>query len=195
MVRAVRATLPIRPERPACELVGQCKKMGEEADIPNLSCTTQSFPTSKKATGSLSTTNPKNSSAVAIPHLWPKIKSGSGRRSKRILGTAHCALRPVNLVAEGIPHCVCPVRTADKNDGSARFVHNSRRVNKNIPSDATKCELESLLRARNIFIPDGFVIIGLDFASGYHCISMDARDRKFLPFALHVDEFPDEAVE
>ena len=106
----------------------------------------------------------------------------------------HGALRPVDLAAEGVPHCVCPVRTADKNDGSARFVHNSRRVNKHVPADASKCKLESLLRARNIFIPGGFVV-GLDFASGYHCISMDARDRKFLAFALHVDELPSDAVQ
>ena len=106
---------------------------------------------------------------------------------------SHGALRPVDLAAEGVPHCVCPVRTADKNDGSARFVHNSRRVNKHVPKEASKCKLESLLRARNIFIPDGYVV-GLDFASGYHCLSMDPDDRKYLAFALHVDELPEDAV-
>ena len=105
----------------------------------------------------------------------------------------HGALRPVDLKAEGTPHCVCPVRTADKNDGTARFVHNSRRVNKRVPAAATKCKLESLLRARNIFVPNGFAV-GLDFASGYHCISMHGKDRTFLAFALHVDELPDDAV-
>ena len=105
----------------------------------------------------------------------------------------HGALRPVDLVAEGTPHCVCPVRTADKNDGSARFVHNSRRVNKNVPAAEAKCKLESLLRARNIFLPGGFVV-GLDFASGYHCISMHAKDRKFLAFALDEHELPEEAI-
>ena len=105
----------------------------------------------------------------------------------------HGALRPVNLEVEGTPHCVCPVRTADKNDGTARFVHNSRRVNKRVPPEATKCKLESLLRARNIFVPNGFAV-GLDFASGYHCISMHGKHRTFLAFALHVSELPEEAV-
>lgn len=105
----------------------------------------------------------------------------------------HGALRPVDLKAEGVPHCVCPVRTADKNDGSARFVHNSRRVNKNVPAEASKCKLESLLRARNIFIPNGYAV-GLDFASGYHCISMHSKSRTFLAFALHVSELTDDAV-
>ena len=106
----------------------------------------------------------------------------------------HGALRPVNLEVEGVPHCVCPVRTADKNDGSARFVHNSRRVNKCVPSAATKCKLESLLRARNIFVPGGYAV-GLDFASGYHCIAMHGKHRTFLAFALQVDELPAEAVD
>ena len=105
----------------------------------------------------------------------------------------HGALRPVNLEVEGVPHCVCPVRTADKNDGSARFVHNSRRVNKCVPSAATKCKLESLLRARNIFIPGGYAV-GLDFASGYHCIAMHGKHRSFLAFALQESELPAEAV-
>ena len=35
---------------------------------------------------------------------------------------AHGALVPVNLPKDGMPRCVCPVRTADKNDGTARFV-------------------------------------------------------------------------
>ena len=106
----------------------------------------------------------------------------------------HGALEPVNLKRDGVPHCVCPVRTADKNDGSARFVHNSRRVNKCIPRAEVQCKLESLLRARNMFIPEGF-LIGSDFASGYHCIGMDPDDSKFLSFALSVDEIPPEAVE
>ena len=107
---------------------------------------------------------------------------------------AHGALRPVDIKTEGIPHCVCPVRTADKSDGSARFVHNSRRVNKCIPKKESKCKLESLLRARNMFIPDGFAV-GLDFSSGYHCISMHPDDRKYLAFALHESELPQQAVE
>ena len=37
--------------------------------------------------------------------------------------------------------------------------------------------------------------VGLDFASGYHCISMHSKDRTFLAFALHVSELPEEAVE
>ena len=105
----------------------------------------------------------------------------------------HGALEPVNIQRDGVPRCVCPVRTADKNDGSARFVHNSRRVNKCIPRDEVTCQLESLLRARNMFIPDGF-LIGSDYASGYHCISMDPDDSKYLAFALHIDEIPAEAV-
>ena len=106
---------------------------------------------------------------------------------------AHGAIEPVNLPKEGVPHCVCPVRTADKSDGSARFVHNSRRVNKCVPPDATKCKLETLLRARNMFMPGGF-LIGSDFASGYHCISMHESHRKFVAFALHISELPPSAV-
>lgn len=45
----------------------------------------------------------------------------------------HGALRPVDLATSGVPRCVCPVRTAEKNDGTARFVHNSTRVNKYVP--------------------------------------------------------------
>ena len=105
----------------------------------------------------------------------------------------HGALEPVDIPRDGLPRCVCPVRTADKNDGSARFVHNSRRVNKKIPREEVTCQLESLLRARNMFIPDGF-LVGSDFASGYHCIGMHPDDRKFLAFALDVKEIPPEAV-
>ena len=75
---------------------------------------------------------------------------------------AHGALAPVNLKRDGVPTCVCPVRTAEKNDGTARFVHNSRRVNKCVPKSASACELESLLRTRNMYIPGGF-LVGLDF--------------------------------
>ena len=106
---------------------------------------------------------------------------------------AHGALRPVDLKANGTPHCVCPVRTAEKNDGSVRFVHNSRRVNKCVSPQATKCKLETLLKARNIFIQGGFAV-GLDFSSGYHCISMHDDDRRFLAFALNEDELPDDAA-
>ena len=106
---------------------------------------------------------------------------------------AHGALKPVNLKADGIPHCVCPVRTANKNDGSARFVHNSRRVNKCVSPEKNKCKLETLLKARNIFVQGGFAV-GLDFSSGYHCISMHHDDRKYLAFALNESELPADAV-
>ena len=106
---------------------------------------------------------------------------------------AHGALKPVDLKADGVPHCVCPVRTAEKNDGSARFVHNSRRVNKCVSPEETKCKLETLLKARNIFIQGGFAV-GLDFSSGYHCIAMNDDDRKFLAFALDEHELPDGAA-
>ena len=106
---------------------------------------------------------------------------------------AHGALKPVDLKADGVPHCVCPVRTAEKNDGSARFVHNSRRVNKCVSPEETKCKLETLLKARNIFIQGGFAV-GLDFSSGYHCIAMNDDDRKFLAFALDAHELPEGAA-
>ena len=105
----------------------------------------------------------------------------------------HGAIEPVDL-AQGVPHCVCPVRTADKSDGSARFVHNSRRVNKRVPAEKSKCELESLLRTRNMLIPGGF-LVGSDYSSGYHCISMHESHRKYVAFALHESELPPEAVE
>ena len=97
---------------------------------------------------------------------------------------AHGALRPVNIPVEGIPHCVCPVRTADKSDGSARFVHNSRKVNQNIPRDEVTCELESLMKTRNIHIPGGYAICS-DFTSGYHCLGMFPEHQKYVAFALH----------
>ena len=107
---------------------------------------------------------------------------------------AHGALRPVNLKSEGVPHCVCPVRTADKKDGTVRFVHNSRRVNKYIPKEAVQCSLESLMKTRNIYIPGGYAI-GSDFASGYHCLRMFPEHCKYLSFALHVSELPQAAAE
>ena len=106
---------------------------------------------------------------------------------------AHGALEPVHIKREGLPTCVCPVRTADKNDGTARFVHNSRRVNKLIPKENSACKLESLLRTRNMFIKGGF-LVGLDFASGYHCIGMEPGSRRFLAFALHTSEIPASAA-
>ena len=105
---------------------------------------------------------------------------------------AHGAIRPVDLRAEGVPTCVCPVRTADKSDGTARFVHNSRRVNKLIPKSASACELESIMKTRNIYIPGGYAI-GSDFASGYHCLRMHEKHRKYLAFALDPSELTEEA--
>ena len=105
----------------------------------------------------------------------------------------HGAIKPVDLSKEEVPTCVCPVRTADKNDGKARFVHNSRRVNKKIPKKATQCRLETLLRARNLYVPGGF-LVGSDYSSGYHCIGMQEDHQRFLAFALHVDELTPEAL-
>ena len=48
---------------------------------------------------------------------------------------AHGAISPVDVVNDGIPWCVCPVRTADKNDGTAHFVHNTRHVNNGIAKE------------------------------------------------------------
>ena len=67
--------------------------------------------------------------------------------------------------------------------------HNSRKVNKTIPKSVSECELESLLRVRNIFMPGGY-LVGLDFASGYHCIGMEDASTDYLAFALHVSEIP-----
>ena len=72
---------------------------------------------------------------------------------------------------------------------SCLLQHNSRRVNKCIPKSESACELESLLRVRNIFIPGGY-LVGLDFASGYHCLGMDEDSTDFLAFALHISEIP-----
>ena len=105
----------------------------------------------------------------------------------------HGAIVPVNIERDGMPRCVCPVRTADKSNGKARFVHNSRKINKFIPKEAVQCELESLLRIRNMFIPNGYVI-GSDFASGYHCIYVREEDRTYIAFALHVSELTESAL-
>ena len=140
------------------------------------------IPFAKKPKKFFRSRNPPSLAADKI-RAWVAIKKD----------LAHGALRPVDLKADGTPHCVCPVRTADKNDGSARFVHNSRRVNKCVLPEATRCKLETLLKARNIFIPNGF-LVGLDFASGYHCLSMHEDDRKYLAFALDESELTEEAV-
>ena len=126
--------------------------------------------------------NPPSLAADKV-RAWRAIKKDIG----------HGAIEPVDL-EQGAPHCVCPVRTADKSDGSARFVHNSRRVNKCVPAEKSKCKLESLLRTRNMLIPGGF-LVGSDFSSGYHCISMHKDHRKYVAFALHVSELPPDAVE
>lgn len=106
---------------------------------------------------------------------------------------SHGAIRPVDLNTEPMPHCVCPVRTADKSNGKARFVHNSRRPNRGIPKEDSQCELESILRTRNMYVPNGY-IIGSDFRSGYHCLYLHPNDRKYLAFALHVSELPESAL-
>ena len=124
----------------------------------------------------------------------PSLKEDRKRAWDAILkDIQHGAIKPVDLSKESIPTCVCPVRTANKNDGKARFVHNSRRVNKTIPKKATQCTLETLLRARNMYIPNGF-IVGSDYASGYHCLGMRKEHQRFLAFALHVDELTPEAL-
>ena len=104
----------------------------------------------------------------------------------------HGAIIPANLEEQELPWCVCPVRTADKSNGSARFVHNTRHLNKRIDEKHTKCSLETLLKTRNMYIQDGY-LIGSDYESGYHCIYVRPEDRKYLGFALHVSELTDEA--
>ena len=106
---------------------------------------------------------------------------------------AHGAIHPVNIKEDGIPWCVCPVRTADKSDGSARFIHNTRHVNACVDEKHTKCKLETLLRTRNMFMPNGF-LVGSDYKSGYHCIYVHPEYRKYLAFALHVSELTPEAT-
>ena len=56
---------------------------------------------------------------------------------------SHGVISPVNVKEKGVPWCVCPVRTAKKNDGTARFVHNTRHVNKGIAKKHTQCKLET----------------------------------------------------
>ena len=67
-------------------------------------------------------------------------------------------------------------------------------TSKRIPKKEAKCTLESLLKTRNMYTRDGFVI-GSDFASGYHCLFMQEDQRKYLAFALHKSELPQEAFE
>lgn len=106
----------------------------------------------------------------------------------------HGAITPVDLPNEGIPECVCPVRTADKSNGKARFVHNSRKINACIDSEHSTCELESLMKIRNMYVPGGYAI-GSDYASGYHCLYMLKEHTKYLAFALHVSELTPEAIQ
>ena len=74
-----------------------------------------------------------------------------------------------------------------KNDGSARFVHKTRHVNKYIDPEKVKCNLETLLRTRNMYVPGDFMT-GFDFSSGYHGLYMFEGHQKFLAFALLVSE-------
>ena len=104
----------------------------------------------------------------------------------------HGAIIPANIEKEGLPWCICPVRTADKSNGTARFVHNTRHLNKRIDDEHTKCSLETLLKTRNMYMQDGF-LIGSDYQSGYHCVYVRPEDRKYLGFALHLSELTDDA--
>ena len=92
-----------------------------------------------------------------------------------------------------MPTCVCPVCTADKNNGKARFVHNSRRINKKVKRERVQCVLESLLKTRNMYVKGGF-LVGTDYSSGYHCLYLSKHHRKYLAFAMHVSELTDEAL-
>ena len=127
--------------------------------------------------------NPPSLAADKV-RAWAAIKRGID----------HGAIVPSDIDNEGIPWCVCPVRTADKSNGSARFVHNTRHVNKSLDEKDTKCNLETLLRTRNMYLQDGF-LIGSDYESGYHCVYVRPEHRKYLGFALHVSELTDEARE
>ena len=123
----------------------------------------------------------------------PSLTKDKVRAWEAIIGDIeHGAIIPVNLDEEGVPWCVCPVRTADKSNGKARFVHNSRRVNTCVPEDESTCELESLMKIRNMYVPHGFAI-GSDYASGYHCLYMHRDHVKYLAFALHKSELTEEA--
>ena len=125
----------------------------------------------------------------------PSLAKDKQRAWEAIKGDIeHGAIEPVDIATDGIPNCVCPVRTADKTNGKARFVHNTRHPNNSIPKEEAQCELESLLKTRNMYTKGGFVI-GSDFASGYHCIFMHEDDRKYLAFALHTSEVPEDALE
>ena len=106
---------------------------------------------------------------------------------------SHGAIRPVNLKRDDMSVCVCPVLTADKNNGKARFVHNSRRVNKRIKRERVQCVLESLLKTRNMYVKDRF-LVGTDYSSDYHCLYLSEDHRKYLAFALHVSEITVEAL-
>lgn len=126
-------------------------------------------------------------------HNPPSLAEDKDRAWDAIKGDIeHGAIEPVDIAKHGIPHCVCPVRTAEKANGKARFVHNSRHVNKRVPKAEGECTLESLLKTRNMYTRNGFVI-GSDFASGYHCIFMREDQRTYLAFALHRSEIPDDA--
>ena len=124
----------------------------------------------------------------------PSLTADKERAWKAIRGDiAHGAITPVNIEIDGLPWCVCPVRTADKSDGSARFVHNTRHVNACVDDGNTKCKLETLLRTRNMFMPNGF-LVGSDYKSGYHCVFIHPDFQKYLAFALHISELTDDAI-
>ena len=45
-----------------------------------------------------------------------------------------------------------------------------------------------------MYVKDGF-LIGSDYSSGYHCVSVNETSRTYLAFALHKSELTKEAFE
>ena len=114
---------------------------------------------------------------------------------------SHGAVKPCNLVKDGKPHIVSPVRTAPKawNTGARRFVVNLMFLNQFIPDDECTCELETLSQVRNSlsYPPEVSALtwfMVLDMSSGYHNLLITEDQWRLLGIALHASELPAEAV-
>ena len=115
---------------------------------------------------------------------------------------SHGAARPCDLIVEGKPKVVSPVRTAPKGWRSKerRFVVNMRYLNSFIPDEHAKCKLDTQPRIRNIyFFPpwyreDPFGMT-MDLSSGYHNVWLNPKQHTYMGIAIHASDLPAEAIE
>ena len=102
------------------------------------------------------------------------------------------AVKPAD-VTDAKPPVVCPVFFVDET-GKLRLVHNLKWLNSSLDESSFPVWLETIQRIRAMFPLDGWATT-TDFRSAYFHVPLEEEDKKFLSFALAVDEMPEEAVE